>query len=40
MDLYYSLVNIEPGANVIFMNNSASDRGGAVYIGPGIKSNS
>ena len=38
MILYSSTLNIVPDTNVAFINNSAKDRGGAIYIEPGVSS--
>ena len=34
MSLYYSSLSIDMGANMTFINNSASEKGGAIYIEP------
>ena len=36
MILYSSTLNIAPNTNVTFINNSAKDRGGAVYVESGV----
>ena len=38
MILYSSTLNIAPNTNLVFINNSAKDRGGAIYIEPGVSS--
>ena len=38
MILYSSTLNIVPDTNVAFINNSAKDKGGAIYIEPGVSS--
>ena len=40
MALYSSTLNVAPGVNVTFVNNSALDKGGAIYIEPGLVLNS
>ena len=36
MSLFLSTLNFVPGANVSFINNSANDKGGAIYIEPDV----